>query len=758
MKIAVLASRLSRECFDDLEGALLVDIGSFGADDVWQEDALALLNNFQPDNVIIDLLNERGAVSVDGEALFDSDDHLATVVVAVSDFVAAITRGAPGVTLWLHAAWLTARNDEGRLNRGRSAEIANTNSRLARYLREVHVLTPEFVPLAIDVESLTFPSGSQIDQPSEARRQAVKHAVATSVSVADPFRVPHGLIAAPSGIVAARPIPSHPINDDVTLVSPWYPTASNRFVGSYVADHARVTSSFANTVGVVHPWEWPGGNVGQARQQAKSVAALLQRSAAHGALAAIGSVGPVRSVPVASVRGASIAQRAEASVAALAHAIGRFDSPIVHGHVGYIGGLVAARLASPESKVFSTEHSTALRLMLDQPETRDHYGEVFDRAEKVIAVSEVLADQLRDAFPDRLDQIKVVPNPVRLDGLPRRGVPPRVLNRIAYSGALITRKGVVRMFAAFVGIAAINPDAELSLFGDGPLRPRLEQMASEAAIAHRVHFRGVVPHDQLLAELPRFDLLMHMSRYETFGLSMLEATVAGVPVIVTACGGPEETYSDYMNDVGRMVSVNGSAEEVVVAYEELAASLDVLDFDKARKLIEERFSPRAVGRLLVEVYGLSGTSSPATLARDSLGAMPREVIVLVSNRGRRQAINEMLESGNAANIAVRIATADSELVAEFGKSGTSLDLRPQQPTGLSRLRSRVDAKLGGRLKSVASPMERIATVAAGGDSMLILGDVQSAATMTELLVLAPDARLGFDIPRGGPMGPFPDGG
>lgn len=62
---------------------------------------------------------------------------------------------------------------------------------------------------------------------------------------------------------------------------------------------------------------------------------------------------------------------------------------------------------------------------------------------------------------------------------------------------------------------------------------RLRARAVKLGIAHRVKFLGAVDHDVLLAELARCEWALFPSRYEGFGVGVVEAQAAGVPVVVS---------------------------------------------------------------------------------------------------------------------------------------------------------------------------------------------------------------------------------
>lgn len=71
----------------------------------------------------------------------------------------------------------------------------------------------------------------------------------------------------------------------------------------------------------------------------------------------------------------------------------------------------------------------------------------------------------------------------------------------------------------------------LHLLGDGPLRPILEARVREAGLTQRVTFFGVLSPARVRAELSRADLFLFPSHYESFGIAVVEAQAAGVPVL-----------------------------------------------------------------------------------------------------------------------------------------------------------------------------------------------------------------------------------
>jgi phosphatidylinositol alpha-1,6-mannosyltransferase len=82
--------------------------------------------------------------------------------------------------------------------------------------------------------------------------------------------------------------------------------------------------------------------------------------------------------------------------------------------------------------------------------------------------------------------------------------------------------------------------AELLVVGDGPEAARLRALADRLKLS-RVRFCGFVSEADLAAYYRASDLLVHVARQETFGLTVIEAAAFGLPVVVADEGGPRYT-------------------------------------------------------------------------------------------------------------------------------------------------------------------------------------------------------------------------
>lgn len=383
---------------------------------------------------------------------------------------------------------------------------------------------------------------------------------------------------------------------DVAVVTPWYPTADRPYAGVFVERMVEATAPVCDAFSVYHTDGWRMPDPSAADAAAAAHRALLPRALRSERTVASAQLWRVP-VPDPVPTGGSFAERARHHAAWLREALGGDPLPAaaVHAHVGLRGGWTALENARPGARVFVTEHSSYLAELMDQPDSRDMYRQVLDRCTGFFAVGEAARDMLADAFPEHAGKIELISNPLPF-GPPRRR-PVTELRRWLYVGSLIERKGVDRLLEAFASCHAEDPELTLTLAGTGALGERLARRAAELEIDDAVSMPGMVPPDEVAGLMDRHDLLVHPARWETFGVTVVEAVAAGMPVLVTRCGGPETTLAGVEDAAGLFIDVDDDPDTIVAGYRRLAERFpDGLDLPKARQVLEERYGYRAVAQ------------------------------------------------------------------------------------------------------------------------------------------------------------------
>ena len=98
-------------------------------------------------------------------------------------------------------------------------------------------------------------------------------------------------------------------------------------------------------------------------------------------------------------------------------------------------------------------------------------------------------------------------------------------------GRLVEEKDYPTQIRAFATAVRRIPNLRMALAGDGPLRTSLEELACSLGVADRIHFIG---HCNTVALFMRtLDIFVLGSKFETFGIALLEAKAAGLAAVAT---------------------------------------------------------------------------------------------------------------------------------------------------------------------------------------------------------------------------------
>lgn len=113
---------------------------------------------------------------------------------------------------------------------------------------------------------------------------------------------------------------------------------------------------------------------------------------------------------------------------------------------------------------------------------------------------------------------------------------PRI--RFGTIGRLVPAKGHSVLIDAFARVCRESPDAELSIFGYGPLETNLAAQIARLGLQNRIRLEGRT--SDSAATLQDLDVFVFSSLNEGLPLVILEAMAAGLPVVSTNVGGIPE--------------------------------------------------------------------------------------------------------------------------------------------------------------------------------------------------------------------------
>lgn len=275
---------------------------------------------------------------------------------------------------------------------------------------------------------------------------------------------------------------------------------------------------------------------------------------------------------------------------------GRYD--LIHAHFLFPDGWLAYRLCRRTGLPFiATAHGSDVpgynphRLKLAHRLLSPIWKRVVREASRIVCPSQTLASLVRRGSPEA--RTCVVPNGIMLSDFdPGRERDKTVL----CATRLLRRKGVQHVVAS---MGKLPPEWRLVVAGDGPFLPELQRLA--APFADRVTFTGWLDNAsrEYRSLFETSGIFALPSDAESFGLVLLEAMAAGMPVVATRGTGCEEV----VGDVGLLVPRNdpGAVGEALSRLAEDSALRSYFGAI-ARKRVEDRFSWDAVARDYLAVY------------------------------------------------------------------------------------------------------------------------------------------------------------
>ncbi|SPK71388.1 Glycosyltransferase RfaG [Cupriavidus taiwanensis] len=178
-------------------------------------------------------------------------------------------------------------------------------------------------------------------------------------------------------------------------------------------------------------------------------------------------------------------------------------------------------------------------------------------------------------------EVVCLPNPLPF---PMPAAPaPRARKTVLAMGRLVPAKGFDVLLRAWQAVAAAAPDWHLVVHGEGDERPRLMALIRELGLQGSASLPGVC-HDPLQT-YGQSSVFCLSSRYEGFGLVLIEAMAFGLPIVSTDCEtGPRELLAP--GEDALMVATDdpgalASALLTVIRQPELAARLGASGRHKA---------------------------------------------------------------------------------------------------------------------------------------------------------------------------------
>lgn len=267
---------------------------------------------------------------------------------------------------------------------------------------------------------------------------------------------------------------------------------------------------------------------------------------------------------------------------------------LIHAHfsgIGFMSLVLKEKLSIP---LVITEHSSKLNRLHLNKQLKNNAQEAFNYSNRLITVSSALKKKIVDHFGI---ESYIVPNIVDTNNFFFYKNKKTDLFTFISVGNLIYSKGFDILIEAFKK-ADFNKNICLKIVGKGPEYKIIQNQINEAGLNNQIELLGFLNRTEISKIMHESDAFVLASRGETFGVVYIEAMLAGLPVIATACGGPEDFVTP---ENGLLVPV----EDVVALKDALIKIHNEIDIYDKRAISENckrNFSPENIAGQLTKIY------------------------------------------------------------------------------------------------------------------------------------------------------------
>ena len=229
------------------------------------------------------------------------------------------------------------------------------------------------------------------------------------------------------------------------------------------------------------------------------------------------------------------------------------------------------------------------------------------QSDAIVAMSaESLRELMNFGYPR--ERVLLTPNGIPLSVPPapkQSGASDVVACRVVFLGRLIEQKQVDLLLRAWARVCTEGAlGSTLSICGDGPLASALKQQCDDLGIAGNVVFAGEV--EGAKDRLAEMDIFVLPSQAEGNSNAILEAMMAGLPIVSTPVGGTPML----LGDVGRafLFPVDGAHQLSALLLSLIEnRRLRIAQGLAMRHRVEQNFDIMHVAKTYVQCYGFLGT-------------------------------------------------------------------------------------------------------------------------------------------------------
>lgn len=213
----------------------------------------------------------------------------------------------------------------------------------------------------------------------------------------------------------------------------------------------------------------------------------------------------------------------------------KFEPDIIHGNIGYPGAFWSWSVSRILKRPYVITEHTSILNNFRSPIHKLLTIAFLKKADAILSVSNHSANEV---YSYTGKKPFVIPNMIDFEKFFEVSHTSNEVCQIGFLGGLNTNtKGLDILLEA---VAGIHQEYVLHIGGSGKLLDQYKRMAQQLGIARKCVFHGFVSHYQVPLFMKQLHFFVSASRFESFGMVMVEAMACGLPVVATDSGGPAD--------------------------------------------------------------------------------------------------------------------------------------------------------------------------------------------------------------------------
>jgi len=274
---------------------------------------------------------------------------------------------------------------------------------------------------------------------------------------------------------------------------------------------------------------------------------------------------------------------------------------ILHAHSVFMGGVVANYLSMKYKIPYCiTEHATKLitDFNFQNKMDVDFVRMTLGNSAKSIFVSLFQQQEMNKLYCIKKGNECVINNVLNPIFQYQPFIKVKDQFTITITGGLLERKNHILLFHAIKLLKNRGFECFVKIIGDGEIRKGLEQFVEINQLNKNIVFLGSLTRENVCKELINSHCLVSVSKFETFGVNLIEALGVGRPVISTNSGGPAEIVTIENGILLKSYSVDELAEAIIY----LKKNYSNYNLQQISTDCHEKYSEVNISKQLLRLY------------------------------------------------------------------------------------------------------------------------------------------------------------